>query len=92
MSLVTSFYDNGNKWYAISRHLPSEQVVFGGGVMHLIVDGYGGNVDVMQDHEALFRFLDEYPDAIGMTKITSPQVYTYNGQNLKIMEYLALCL
>lgn len=48
--------------------------------MHLIVDGYGGNVDVMKDHKALFRFLDEYPDTIGMTKITSPQVYTYEGQ------------
>ena len=48
--------------------------------MHLIVDGYGGNVGVMEDPDALFRFLDEYPDAIGMTKITVPQVYTYAGR------------
>ena len=48
--------------------------------MHLIVDGYGGNVGVMEDPDALFRFLDEYPDAIGMTKITAPQVYTYTGR------------
>ena len=48
--------------------------------MHLIVDGYGGDVEVMEDPDALFRFLDEYPDAIGMTKITPPQVYTYAGQ------------
>ena len=48
--------------------------------MHLIVDGYGGDVGMMEDPDALFRFLDEYPDAIGMTKITTPQVYTYAGR------------
>jgi S-adenosylmethionine decarboxylase len=48
--------------------------------MHLIVDGYGGDVKVMEDPDALLRFLDEYPDAIGMTKITPPQVYTYAGR------------
>ena len=48
--------------------------------MHLIVDGYGGDVEVMEDPDALFRFLDEYPDTIGMTKITPPQVYTYAGR------------
>ena len=48
--------------------------------MHLIVDGYGGDVGMMEDPDALFRFLDEYPDAIGMTKITPPQVYTYAGR------------
>ena len=48
--------------------------------MHLIVDGYGGDLKVMEDPDALLRFLDEYPDAIGMTKITPPQVYTYAGR------------
>lgn len=48
--------------------------------MHLIVDGYGGDPDLMEDPDIIFRFLDEYPDAIGMTKITVPQVYTYEGQ------------
>lgn len=28
----------------------------------------------------VYRFLDEYPDAIGMTKIIPPQVYTYHGK------------
>ena len=51
--------------------------------MHLIVDGYGGDVKVMEDPDALLRFLDEYPDAIGMTKITPPQVYTYAGRKPK---------
>ena len=48
--------------------------------MHLIVDGYGGDVKVMEDSDALLRFLDQYSDAIGMTKITPPQVYTYAGR------------
>ena len=48
--------------------------------MHLIVDGYGGDSGLLEDPDIIFRFLDEYPDAIGMTKITVPQVYTYEGQ------------
>ena len=48
--------------------------------MHLIIDGFGGDVGKMEDPEAIHRFLDEYPDAIGMTKITPPHVYVYDGQ------------
>ena len=48
--------------------------------MHLIIDGYGGDVCKMEDPDAIYQFLDEYPDAIGMTKITPPHVYIYEGQ------------
>ena len=48
--------------------------------MHLIVDGYGGDERQLEDPDAIFLFLDQYPDAIGMTKITPPHVYTYAGQ------------
>ena len=48
--------------------------------MHLVIDGYGGDSAMMEDAAAIYRFLDEYPDAIGMTKITPPHVYTYVGQ------------
>ena len=51
--------------------------------MHLIIDGYGGDRRKMEDADAIHQFLDEYPDAIGMTKITRPQVYTYEGQEPK---------
>ncbi len=47
--------------------------------MHLVIDGYGGNVAKMKDAEFIRDFLDSYPDAIGMTKITAPHVYTYRG-------------
>ncbi len=48
--------------------------------MHLVVDGYGGSPDKLKDTDLIHRFLDEYPSAIGMTKIIPPQVYTYHGQ------------
>lgn len=48
--------------------------------MHLVIDGYGGDPTMLGDADAIYRFLDEYPDAIGMTKITPPHVYVYEGQ------------
>ena len=48
--------------------------------MHLVIDGYGADSAMLEDTKAIYRFLDEYPDAIGMTKITPPHVYTYVGQ------------
>ena len=48
--------------------------------MHLVVDGYGAPSEKLRDTDLVFSFLDEYPDAIGMTKIVPPQVYTYHGK------------
>ena len=48
--------------------------------MHLIVDGHGGDPAKLQDLDLISRFLDEYPAAIGMTKIVPPLVYTYHGK------------
>ena len=48
--------------------------------MHLIIDGFGADQRLLGDVEAIYRFLDQYPEAIGMTKITPPAVYTYVGQ------------
>jgi S-adenosylmethionine decarboxylase len=47
--------------------------------MHLIIDGYGDNPEVMQDEQFLYRLLDSYPAQIGMTKISSPLVFRYFG-------------
>ena len=47
--------------------------------MHLVIDGYTGNDALLEDQEHLRRFLDEFPDRIGMTKLITPQVLTYNG-------------
>lgn len=48
--------------------------------MHLVIDGYGAEQSRLEDAAAIYQFLDEYPDAIGMTKITPPHVYVYAGQ------------
>jgi len=47
--------------------------------MHLIIDGYGGNVSKMWDVELVRNFLTDYPDNLGMTRITEPNVVEYNG-------------
>ena len=47
--------------------------------MHLIIDGYGGNVSKMWDVELVRIFLTDYPDNLGMTRITEPNVVEYNG-------------
>ncbi|HUV52488.1 MAG TPA: adenosylmethionine decarboxylase [Dehalococcoidia bacterium] len=47
--------------------------------MHLIIDGYGGDYKKMQDVEFISEILDVYPERIGMTKISDPQVSKYIG-------------
>ena len=47
--------------------------------MHLLIDGYGGDYQKLSDQEFIERFLDDYPAAIGMTKIADPHVYTYHA-------------
>lgn len=49
--------------------------------MHLIIDGYGGDISKMWDMETVRSFLTEYPDNLGMTRITDPNVIEYNGPN-----------
>jgi len=49
--------------------------------MHLIIDGYGGDVRKMQDLNLIYELLDSYPSAIGMTKIAPPYVFRYTGVN-----------
>jgi S-adenosylmethionine decarboxylase len=47
--------------------------------MHLIIDGYGGDPQKMQDVEFIYKILDGYPSQIGMTKISTPHVSKYVG-------------
>lgn len=48
--------------------------------MHLTIDGYGADPTKLSGEDLVLRFLDEYPDVIGMTKVAPPQVYTYHGK------------
>jgi S-adenosylmethionine decarboxylase len=47
--------------------------------MHLIIDGYTGNVQKMQDVDFIYQLLDAYPSQIGMTRISPPKVSKYVG-------------
>ncbi len=47
--------------------------------MHLIIDGYGGDPQRMQDVDLIYQLLDHYPSEIGMMKIAPPQVSKYTG-------------
>ncbi len=51
---------------------------FGFGV-HLMLDGYGCDPEVLQDINLIYNFLDEYPQEMEMTKIMPPYVFRYNG-------------
>ncbi|MBM3166219.1 MAG: S-adenosylmethionine decarboxylase proenzyme [Chloroflexi bacterium] len=51
--------------------------------MHLIIDGYGTNPEIMQDERFIHDLLDSYPARIGMTKIAGPTVFRYVGTNPK---------
>ena len=48
--------------------------------LHLVIDGYGGDRDTLQNAEIVRDFLERHPGEIGMTKIAPPQVHSYTGQ------------
>ncbi len=47
--------------------------------MHLIIDGFGSNPELLESEELLYQLLDDYPAQIGMTKVAPPQVFRYVG-------------
>lgn len=47
--------------------------------MHLVIDGYGGDTAKMWDAELVRQFLTDYPDSLGMTRITDPRVLDYQA-------------
>lgn len=46
---------------------------------HLTLDLNKCNVDKLSDYRFIFNLLNELPEKIGMTKITQPYVFPYNG-------------
>ena len=47
--------------------------------MHLIIDGYSSNPDILQSEAFIYQLLDQYPAEIGMNKICPPHVVRYVG-------------
>jgi S-adenosylmethionine decarboxylase len=50
---------------------------------HLMIDGYGGSFDKLNDKEAVLRCLNELPEDLGMTKLAPPVVYEAAGNGHK---------
>ncbi len=48
--------------------------------MHLTIDGFRGNPEKLASEELVRELLDRIPDAIGMTKISTPHVLRYVGE------------
>jgi len=46
---------------------------------HLMLDCRGCNLEKIGNLEFVFKFLNELPERIGMTKITQPYVFPYEG-------------
>lgn len=42
---------------------------------HLMIDGYGGEYEKLNDKELVLRCLQELPEKLGMKKLTEPEVY-----------------
>ncbi len=51
--------------------------------MHLVIDGYGGDVEKMWDQQLVLDFLDQFPSKLAMTPISEPQVLKYLGDKLE---------
>jgi S-adenosylmethionine decarboxylase len=47
--------------------------------MHLVIDGYRGDIAMMWDVERIRDFLIDFPDSLGMTRIIEPKVMEYNA-------------
>ncbi|HSX57681.1 MAG TPA: S-adenosylmethionine decarboxylase [Candidatus Saccharimonadales bacterium] len=48
--------------------------------MHLTIDGFGGNPDLLANVKLVKALLDRYPEEIGMTPISQPHVFEYRGE------------
>ena len=58
--------------------------------MHLIIDGYGSNAEILQSEEFIYQLLEQYPAEIGMTKISSPVVLRYMGEDWGISGFVLI--
>lgn len=50
---------------------------------HLMIDGYGGSADKLNDKELLLQALSELPDRVGMNKLSEPYVQWAEPNHIK---------
>lgn len=51
--------------------------------MHLVIDGYGGSAGKLSDLLLIREFLTNYPDTLGMTRITEPKLKKHSGHKME---------
>lgn len=51
--------------------------------VHYMLDGYGADVELLQNKEALLSILNNIPDEMGMHKISEPMVVVAGPNNKK---------
>jgi len=51
--------------------------------MHLIMDGYSANQEILQDEDLLRDWLEDYPSRISMTPISQAHVLRYMGPKVE---------
>ena len=51
--------------------------------MHLLIDGYGGDLQKLWDVDLVRSFLSEYPAALGMTPLCEPKVLRYEAPKVE---------
>ena len=50
---------------------------------HLTIDGYGGNEEALNNKETVFECLDKLPELLGMHKMSTPELYHSDGNDIK---------
>lgn len=58
----------------------NETMSFG---LHLMIDGYGGDPQKLNDYDLVVKCLNELPEKTGMHKIIEPVVEAFSGNDLK---------
>ena len=56
--------------------------------MHLAIDGFDGDPNLMWDESRIHDFLIEYPAELNMTRITEPKVVRYTDPKVRTLGYL----
>ena len=50
---------------------------------HFMLDGYDGNYSQLNDKELVLKCLNELPEELGMSKLSTPEVYFAQGNDKK---------
>lgn len=50
---------------------------------HVTIDGYGGNEEALNNKEVVLECLDKLPELLGMHKMSTPELYHSDGNDIK---------